>query len=345
MSSHPGRTRLAEVARLVRQAEAAEAAGRAQEAASLLEEVVRLDPGDKRALHRLGDLYGIRLKRLPEAARCYAAEAKAEERDDFKARALALWRLVVRCDPGRLEAHERIGALLLAAGRLADARSHYDSTAQRMHAAGRPQEAAVLRAHLASIADFGAPLPEKPKGGGTDVGRGGALQGHGARERPAAPVADESAVDLAADRLQNGRLFHHYGLHSQARVQLEGLLASFPEHVEGRRLLVEVCRALDDADAAAEHMRVVTRLLCERGVAPVPDSPAGPGEELAIEEWVGMEDAAPADPMAELAEAIREDVVRTGEEPADPMTELMGEIREDVERVVDALDRKAGKQQ
>jgi tetratricopeptide (TPR) repeat protein len=164
LSSSPGRSRLAELARLVRQADAAEAAGRAEEAASLLGEVVRLDPGDKRALHRLGDLNRFRLKRLGEAGRCYAAEARAEERDDFQARALALWRLVVRCDPAGLEAHERIGALCVALGRLADARANYETTAREMERAGRVPEAAILRAHLAALADFRAPLPEAAVG-------------------------------------------------------------------------------------------------------------------------------------------------------------------------------------
>lgn len=303
MSSTPGRSRLAAVARLVRQADAAEAAGRAEEAVSFLEEVVRLDPGDKRALHRLGDLHRIRFKRLPEAARCYAAEARSEERDDFPARALALWRLVVRCDAARLDAHERIGALCVALGRVADARAHYEATARQMEGAGRARDAAILRAHLAALADFGAPLPEKAQA---------------PAPVPAAP--DDNAIDLAADRFQNGRLFHHYGLHQQARVQLEELLVSLPGHVEGRRLLVEVCRSLDDQEAAAEHMRAVTRLMREQGVAPEAAPVLGPAEELPIEEWVGMEEDPPADPMAELLE----------------------EIRADVERVVEELDRKAG---
>jgi len=305
VSSQPRRTRLAEVARLVREAEAAESQGRPLDAARLLEEVARLDPGDKRALHRLGDLYGIRLKRPGEAARWYAAEARAEERDEFQARALALWRLVVRCDADQLEAHERIGALCVALGRVADARAHYDATAALMERAGRRREAAILRAHLAALADFGAPRPDR-------------------EERPAEPsptaTADENAASLAADRLQNGRLFHHYGLQQQARVELEGLLASLPDHVEARRLLVEVCRALEDADAAADHMRVLTRLMRAQGVAPVTAAPGASADELPIEEWVGMEEEAPADPTAELLEAIREDV----------------------ERVVEGLDRKGG---
>lgn len=307
MSSQPRRTRLAEVARLVLEAEAAESQGRPLDAARLLEEVVHLDRGDKRALHRLGDLYALRLKRPAEAAHCYAVEARAEERDEFQARALALWRLVVRCDADQLEAHERIGALCVALGRVADARTHYEATAQRMERAGRRREAAILLAHLAALADFGPPRPDPP-------------------QRPAEPAvsatatADDNAASLAADRLQNGRLYHHYGLHAQARTELEGLLASLPDHVEARRLLVEVCRALEDADAAAEHMRVLTRLMRAQGVAAVAPAPGASAGELPIEEWIGME----ADPGA------------------DPMAELLEEIRADVERVVKGLDRKAG---
>jgi hypothetical protein len=185
VSSTPGRSRLAEVARLVRQADAAEAAGRAEEAVSFLE-VVRLDPGDKRALHRLGDLQRIRFKRFPEAARCYAAEARSEERDDFPARALALWRLVVRCDAARLDAHERIGALCVAHGRVADARAHYVATARHMERAGHAREAAIQRAHLAALA-------------------GWRRSRRSAGPPPVLAAPDDNAIDLAADRFQNGR--------------------------------------------------------------------------------------------------------------------------------------------
>lgn len=305
MSSQPSRSKLAQVARLGQEARVAEAAGRLEEAASRLEELIRLDPGDRRALHRLGDLYGIRLKRPLDAARCYGAEARAEERDDFQARALALWRLVVRYEPARLEAHERIGWLCVALGRLADARAHYAATAREMERNGRASDAAILLAHLAALADFGPLRPETAAP---------------PRAEPAA-APDDNAADLAADRLQNGRLFHHYGLMPQSRQQLEELLVSFPEHVDGRRLLVEVCRALDDQEAAAEHMRVLTRQMREQGVAPQePPAAKHEGEELPVEEWVGMvEEPPPADPMAELLEAIKGDV----------------------ERVVEGLDRKA----
>ncbi|HYN03610.1 MAG TPA: hypothetical protein VE359_14270 [Vicinamibacteria bacterium] len=306
MSGNPGRSRLGQVARLSREAEAAAAAGRVTEAVALLKEAVRLDPRDRRALHRLGDLHRIRLNRFREAAACYAQEARCEEGEGFHARAIALWRLALRCDPAPLEGYERIGALYVELGRAADARQHYERSAAELREAGLVQEAAIVRAHLAALSPAASALvdPVVPVAPPEAV------------PLPPAPVAeeavpDDNAADLAADHLQNGRLFHHYGLHAQAREQLELLVASLPEHVEARQLLVEVCRALEDHDAAALHLRVVTRLLRQRGQAETPVAEAPPAAEWdlpPVEEWV-MEDA-PVDPMAALVEEIREDVER-----------------------------------
>ena len=309
MSGNPGRSRLGQVARFSREAEAAAAAGRVTEAVALLKEAVRLDPRDRRALHQLGDLHRIRLNRFREAAAYYAQEARCEEGEGFYARAIALWRLALRCDPAPLEGYERIGALYVELGRTADARQHYERSAAELREAGLVQEAAIVRAHLAALSPATGVVVEL-----AEPPVAAALP----KAAPLAPapvaeevVPDENAADLAADHLQNGRLFHHYGLHSQAREQLELLVASLPEHVEARQLLVEVCRALGDHDAAALHLRVVTRLLCRRGQAetPVAEAPAVAAWDLPpVEEWV-LEDA-PADPMAALMEEIREDVER-----------------------------------
>ena len=136
------------------------------------------------------------------------------------------------------------------------------------------------------------------------------------------PGPDDTAVDLAADHFQNGRLFHHYGLHRQARDQLELLVASLPEHLEGRQLLVEVCRAMGDHDAAAQHLRVVTRVLRKKGQDETPSAGASAGaawELPPVEEWV-------------LEEA-----------PPDPVADLLEELRDDVERAVDRLQGKGGR--
>jgi hypothetical protein len=116
--------------------------------------------------------------------------------------------------------------------------------------------------------------------------------------------------------MQSARLLHHYGLTAQAREQLEDLLRSLPEHLQGRQLLVEVCRALGDDEAAAQHLRVVTLLLRRQSEAeaPAPEEPPGLPP---VEEWVA-------------------------DEPEDPMTALVNEIRRDVERALDQITRKRG---
>jgi tetratricopeptide (TPR) repeat protein len=308
VSTNPDRSKPARIAALLRQAKEAEDRGRVAEAASLLQEVVRLDPRDRRTLHRLGDLFRIRLNRFGEAAEWYVREARAQEEEGFHGRAIALWRLVLRCDPARVEAHERIGALYVEMGHVADARLHYERAARELKEAGLVREAAVLRAHLAALQpEEAAATPEAAAG----------AAGPAAPEPAPEPPPDADAIEFAADRLQNGRLFHHYGLHQQARQQLEELLASLQEHVEARQLLVGVCRALGDHEAAAQHLRVATRVMRGQGEAPT----AGEAWDPPVEEWVG-------EPPVE--------------EPAaeDPLAALMGEIRDDVERLVESLRRR-----
>lgn len=308
MSGTPAHSRLGQVARLSREADAAALAGRVNEAVALLKEAARLDPRDRRTLHRLGDIHRIRLNRFREAAGYYAKEARCEESEGFEARAIAVWRLVLRCDPGMLEGYERIGALYVELGRLADARQHYERSAADLRAAGLVQEAAIVRAHLAALSPAAAPGEEAV-----------ASSEAGVVAAPEETGPDDNAADLATDRLQNGRLFHHYGLHQQAREQLELLVASLPEHLEARQLLVEVCRAVEDHEEAAQHLRVVTRLLVQKGQAETPAAVSAAEWDLPpVEEW-SLEDA-----------------------PADPMADLLEEIREDVERVVVSLQRKAG---
>ncbi|HSD26923.1 MAG TPA: hypothetical protein VLL75_06435 [Vicinamibacteria bacterium] len=309
MSNNPERSRLAQATRLSRQAEAAVAAGRVTEAVALLKEASRLDPHDRRTLHRLADAHRIHLNRPLEAAGYYAALARCQEREGFEARAIASWKLVVRCNPAALVAHERIGALYVALGLPADARLHYERSVQALTDAGLPAEAAILRAHLAALKTPGGTAPRA--GAVTTPTPPAPPEPARAASEDAEP--DETAAAFAADRLQNARLFHHYGLHAQSREHLEELLTSLPEHLEGRQLLVEVCRALGDDEGAAQHLRVVTLLLRRRGEAEAPavEQPLGLPP---VEEWVA-------------------------EEPEDPMIALLDEIRGDVERMVDRLGR------
>ncbi len=129
-------------------------------------------------------------------------------------------------------------------------------------------------------------------------------------------MPDADASGLAAERFQKARLFHHYGLQQQARELLEDLLTTLPGHAEARQLLVEVCRTLGDAEAAAQHLRVLTDLLRRQGQDAGP-ARSDPWELPPIEEWVP-------------------------EPERDLQAELMEAIRDDVERVVEGLSRRAG---
>jgi len=308
LSNNPERSKLAQGARLSRQGEAAVAAGRVTEGVALLKEALRLDPHDRRALHRLAEVHRIQLDRPREAAGYYGALARCQESEGFEARAIASWKLAARCDPATLAPYERIGALYVALGLPADARQHYERSARGLADAGHGGEAAILRAHLAALERPGGPAPG-PVAAPTPPGPPEPARGTTDDMEP-----DDTAVAFAADRLQNARVFHHYGMHAKSREQLEELLKSLPEHLEGRQLLVEVCRALGDDESAAQHLRVVTLLLRRRAEAGAPATDEAEGLPL-IEEWVS-------------------------EEPEDPMASLMDEIREDVGRMVDRLDRR-----
>lgn len=311
MSANPDRSTPVKIARLLRDALAAEVAGRINEAVSLLQDVAQLDGRDLRTLHRLGDLHRNRLNNSARAASWYAREARCHEQEGAAVRAIAAWRLVVRCAPARLEAYERIGALYVDLGHVADARIHYETSARELLAAGLAAEAAILRAHLEAIEPVAEPVAAPPT-------------------TPAVPgeEPDADALSLAAEREQYARLYYHHGMHALARQQLEDLIASLPDHVPARELLVDVCRALGDAPAAAEHLRVLTDLLRrDGGNAPAADARRGPTAEAPghgapddepcelppFEEWSSPEldvTAAEIDVTADLMDAVRDDLER-----------------------------------
>jgi tetratricopeptide (TPR) repeat protein len=346
MSTNSERSKLAKVATLTRDARRAEAAGSLVEAAALYQEVARLDPHDHRTLHRLAELHRTRLNRPRQAASWYEREARCHEQEGSHTCAIAIWRLVARCDPSRLEAYERIGALYVELARPADARQHYESAARELQAAGLAAEAAILRAQLAAIEPV-EETPARQRGGngrpaathtaevqgGTNTAEAKATEALPSAIGPSTPpvsvptslqdgdAPDADASSLAAERFQQARLFHQYGLLQQARGQLEGLLRSLPDHAEARQLLVEVCRALGDAPAAAQHLRTLTDLLRRQGQDAVPPS-SDPWEMPPIEEWVP-------------GEAVPEDSGR------DLQSELLESVRDDLERVVEGLNRRA----
>jgi tetratricopeptide (TPR) repeat protein len=321
MSTNSDRSKQATLARLLREAAVAEAAGRLSEATAVLQEVAELDPRDQRTLHRLGDIHRTRLNRPDRAASWYAREAHCLEHEGFAARAIAAWRLVVRCVPARLEAYERIGALYASLGRVADARLHYETSARELQAQGFAQEAAILRAQLAAMEPVEDAAPA-PRGEAAPApGAGPAAEAAAA----ASSVPDSDALGLAAEREQDARVYYHHGLHSLARRQLEDLLALLPGHVGARQLLVDVCRALGDQEAAAEHLRVLTDLLRRESGAAAVTAADEPCELPPFEEW--------GDPAEAPDPASPEDL--------DVAAGLMDAVRGELERFVGGLPRPA----
>ena len=322
MTINPGQSRQAQIASLQRRARAAEARGRVPETISFLREVVQLDPHDRSTLRRLGDLFRLRMGRLREAAAWYARAARANEREELPVRAIAIWRTVLQCDPLHVEAHERIGALYAETGHVADARLHYQKAERVLRAAGLGRDAAIMRAQYDAL-EGAVPNGAEPAASAATAGaaaaavtaaRAPAGATAAAPPTPGPPLAaDADALDLAAERLANGRAFHHYGLHTEARRQLEELLTMLPEHVEARQLLAEVCRAAGDGDAAAHHLDVLVHVMRRRGQADAP--PEDPLGLPPMEEWVFDE--------------------------GDPLGEVAKDIRGDVERLVDQLHRKS----
>jgi tetratricopeptide (TPR) repeat protein len=300
-------SKLARIASHLRKARAAEAAGRVPDTIDQLREVVQLDPHDVRTLRHLGDLYRFRLNRPADAATWYARAARANEREGLPSRAIALWRIVLQCEPLHGEAHERIGALYAETGHLADARQHYERAETLFRHASLPAEAAIMRAEREALGDTSprmqlTPPPPGTAGVGSPLSPRGATPGPAAApDREAATVLDPEALDLAAERLSNGISFHHYGLHTEARRQLEELLAMMPEHVEARQLIAEVCRTLGDDDAAAHHLGVLMHVMRRQGQA----EPAAPDRPPAQDWHVELDD-----PFADLVDEVRGDVER-----------------------------------
>ena len=344
MSLNPNRSKQATIASLVRKARFAEARGRILETIDLLREVAELDPDDRRTLHHLGDIFRLRLNRMSDAATWYARAARALERDDLPIRAIAVWRIVLQCNPLDVEAHERIGALYVESGRLGDARVHWARSERILQQAGLGRDAAILRAQREAI-EPSAPEPgpapaaadEPPRDPLAETTRMPALSRRDRPDPPAPaagdPIADPDLAEHVAERVDTGRSYLHYGLHPDARRVFEEALALAPDHVEARELLAHVCREIGDTSAATYHLAVLGQVRRRHGSPAEAAIPAPVVEEPLVlppfEEWglaAGDGGAPPEEPKGEKTAAAE-----------DLFADLMDDVGADVARMVDRV--------
>jgi pilus assembly protein FimV len=81
-------------------------------------------PGDTQALNRVGDLW-VRLSRNDEAIRLFKQTAEVFSNDGFFVRAIAIYKKILKLDPTRLEAYERLAELYHKQGLTNEARTQY----------------------------------------------------------------------------------------------------------------------------------------------------------------------------------------------------------------------------
>lgn len=95
------------VERLMRSAERSVARGRLEEGIRQYLEIASQEPGDLSHLNRAGDLL-VRGDRIEPAVALFLKVAAAYAEQGFWAKAIAVYRKILRCDPGRKDVEARL---------------------------------------------------------------------------------------------------------------------------------------------------------------------------------------------------------------------------------------------
>lgn len=218
MASLPRATPKSQPPRLKADARRAEGEGRRPRAIALLEEVLRQTPEDWGTVQRLADLRA-REGSKRRAVELYRRLAEHYEEDDHLPRAIAVWRVVLRHDPGFSGAHFRLGELYGRQGFRAESRRHYEAAVAGFEEQRRPYEASLARRALEATRED-APAPVDP-----------AHQSAGEENLRRLSPDDE---ELVAERLLEAKMYRRYNLPKQARAALETVLGMVPGHAEAR---------------------------------------------------------------------------------------------------------------
>ncbi len=177
---------------MLRHAEQLARRGSLDEAVAAYTELLDLQPRDWNCANRLGDLL-VQTGDTRRAIRCFSRAAEVLAADGFAARACALYKKILKLEPGADDALMRAGELSAGQGLVAEARAFFEEAANRRHRSGDDRGA------LEAILRIAALDPENDR------------QPHSQGEQPRVetvdapePPRDRTTVDVAAGGEETG---------------------------------------------------------------------------------------------------------------------------------------------
>ncbi len=114
--------------RVIQSAEKLVARGRIQAAIDEYRKVLDRHPNDTSTLNRVGDLYA-RLNRMPKAIELFQQTAESFARQGFFVKAIAIYKKIIRLDPGQIRAYESLADLYHRQGLTNDSIAQYQVVA------------------------------------------------------------------------------------------------------------------------------------------------------------------------------------------------------------------------
>lgn len=114
--------------KVIQSAEKLAARGRIQAAIDEYRKVLDPHPNDTTTLNRVGDLY-LRLNRLPKAIDLFQKTAESYGRQGFFVKAIAIYKKMIRLDPGQIRAYEALADLYNRQGLTGDSLAQYQVVA------------------------------------------------------------------------------------------------------------------------------------------------------------------------------------------------------------------------
>ena len=115
--------------KVIRSAEKYVSKGKLESAIKEYRKVLSHNPNDTNTLNRLGDLYA-RVEKFDEAVRLFTQIAEQYTRDGFLLKAIAIYKKIIKLDPGSLPVYERLAELYSKQGLLNEARQQYQVLAE-----------------------------------------------------------------------------------------------------------------------------------------------------------------------------------------------------------------------